>query len=95
MGSVDSISANMIEQKKSCDKCALLFRVKYSREKHDAKIFFFLLVKFYCKMPRESNADEEAERKARTPYDILRYRLEKLQENPVSWFLVIYNICLI
>jgi hypothetical protein len=40
-------------------------------------------------MPRERNADEEAGRNARTPYDILRYRLEKLQENPISWCLVI------
>lgn len=34
-------------------------------------------------MPRE-DPELEAERKARTPYDLVRYRLEKLQENPVS-----------
>lgn len=36
-------------------------------------------------MPKEFGGDDaEAERKARTPYDLARYRLEKLQENPVS-----------
>lgn len=34
-------------------------------------------------MPREGRESEE-ERKARTPYDLLRIRLEKLQENPVG-----------
>jgi hypothetical protein len=36
-------------------------------------------------MPKEGR-EEELERKARTPYDLARYRLEKLQENPVSVF---------
>ena len=33
-------------------------------------------------MPREYREGDE-ERKARSPYDLARYRLEKLQENPV------------
>ncbi|KAI6205933.1 hypothetical protein M3Y94_00848300 [Aphelenchoides besseyi] len=32
-------------------------------------------------MPRE-DTEAEAERKAKTPYDLARYRLEKLQQNP-------------
>ncbi|KAI6191176.1 hypothetical protein M3Y97_00199500 [Aphelenchoides bicaudatus] len=32
-------------------------------------------------MPRE-NRETEEERKAKTAYDLIRYRLEKLQENP-------------
>jgi hypothetical protein len=49
------------------------------------KIVKEFLIFLFSAMPRE-DPELEAERKARTPYDLIRYRLNKLQENPVSLY---------